>query len=293
MKSALIKLLATQRPLRVTLARRVIERFSLFSYQDRLRLCAIDRPHYGHCIFEAVQLANRLGYPNISVVEFGCGGGNGLLNAEMHIAEVSKVFPNVHVELYGFDMGTGLPPPLKDYRDFPHYFRPGQYVMDPVMVQKKLNIGKLVLGNVKDTCKTFFTDFNPAPIGCIFHDLDFYSSTSDSFTLFEADGKHFLPRVFMYFDDIIGDDTWLANEYAGEMLAIEEFNQAHSLKKIAKNLAVPRDFPDQSWKDQIYIYHDFAHPEYNEFVAKDEQVEHEASIRLRINKLNMKRQRFA
>jgi hypothetical protein len=49
--------------------------------------------------------------------------------------------------------------------------------------QKRLTIGKLVLGNVKDTCKTFFVDYDPAPIGCVFHDLDFYSSTRDALGL--------------------------------------------------------------------------------------------------------------
>ena len=39
----------------------------------------------------------------------------------------------------------------------------------------------------------------------------------------------------MYFDDIIGDDTWLCNEFTGERLAIREFNQEHRSKKICKN----------------------------------------------------------
>ena len=84
-------------------------------------MCAVERPHYGHCIFEAAQLAHRLALPRISVIEFGCGGGNGLLNAEMHCVEVAKIFPDVAFELYGFDTGDGLPPPIEDYRDFPHY----------------------------------------------------------------------------------------------------------------------------------------------------------------------------
>jgi hypothetical protein len=241
-------------------------------------MCTVDRPHYGHCIFESAQLATRLGYPRISVLEFGCGGGNGLMSAESHIAEVMKLFP-VEVELYGFDTGTGLPP-LEDYRDYAHYFKPGQYVMDPATVRNKLKRGKLVLGNVKDTCKTFFSEFDPAPIGCIFHDLDFYSSTRDAFTLFEADSSHFLPRIFMYFDDIIGNNTWLASEFAGESLAIEEYNEMQTTRKIAKNRAIPRDYPDQRWKDQIYVHHDFAHPNYNTFVADEEQRKHEAAIRI-------------
>jgi hypothetical protein len=33
----------------------------MFSYRDRLFAHAVDRPHYGHCIYEAAQLAQRLG----------------------------------------------------------------------------------------------------------------------------------------------------------------------------------------------------------------------------------------
>ena len=54
-------------------------------------------------------MASLLGYPKISVIEFGCGGGNGLLNAEMHINEVMKIFA-VDIELYGFDSGSGSLP---------------------------------------------------------------------------------------------------------------------------------------------------------------------------------------
>jgi hypothetical protein len=143
--------------------------------------------------------------------------GNGLIDAEMHIIEVMKLFA-VDIELYGFDIGSGLPRP-QDYRDIPHFFRPGFYKMDRDSLQQKLKRAKLVIGNVNETCKTFFDKYKPAPIGCVFHDLDFYSSTKDALTIFETDSTHFLPRVFMYFDDIIGDDLWLCNEFTGERLA--------------------------------------------------------------------------
>jgi hypothetical protein len=278
MKDMLLKVLRYPKPLRVALARRIIQHFSLFSYRDRLNFGAIDRPHYGHCIFEAARLAARLNYPKFSVVEFGCGGGNGLLNAEMHISEVAKIFP-VEIELYGFDTGEGLPA-AQDYRDFAYYFRSGLYKMNPDVLKQKLKRAKLVIGDVKDTSKTFFTECEPAPIGCVFHDLDLYSSTSDALTLFEADATHFLPRIFMYFDDIKGNNTWLINEFAGELLAIEEFNKKHSLKKISANRCMPLLYPDQWWAHQIYIYHDFQHPKYNDFVAGDEQIGHETDIRL-------------
>jgi hypothetical protein len=278
MKSVLRQIFNHPRPIRA-ITRKMIEKCSLFSYQNRLDICAVERPHYGRCIFEATKLAARLDIPKISVIEFGCGGGNGILNAEMHIVEVSKLFA-VEIELYGFDSGQGLPP-LQDYRDFPYYFKPGQYQMDPNRLLQKLKFGKLVIGDVKESCKTFFADFGPAPIGCIFHDLDYYSSTIDAFTLFEADPEHFLPRVFLYFDDIIGNNTWLPSEFAGELLAIKEFNRRYSVKKIARNRAIRMEYPDQRWAHQIYIYHDFNHPKYNIFVADHEQAAHEGEIRLR------------
>jgi hypothetical protein len=100
-------------------------------------------------------------------------------------------------------------------------------------------------------------------------------------TLFDGDSSRFLPRIFMYFDDIVGDDTWLCNEFTGQRLAIEEFNQQHASKKICKDYFVSKKYPDSWWADLIYIYHDFAHPRYNDFVADKEQMAHEAGIRLR------------
>jgi hypothetical protein len=279
MKNILFKALTHRTPLRVALMRNLIKRFSLFSYEDRLSIDAIDRPHYGYCIFQAARLASLLNYPKISIIEFGCGGGNGLLAAEMHITEVMKIFA-VEIELYGFDISSGLPGPL-DYRDMPHYFRRGLYQMDRYSLEPKLKRAKLIIGDIRDTCAIFLQQYNPAPIGCMFHDFDFYSSTRDALTLLDGESSHFLPRVFMYFDDIIGDDIWLCNEFTGERLSIEEFNQTHKSKKICKNYCVPKRFPNSWWPDLIYIHHDFEHPKYNDFVAGREQLRHEGAIRLK------------
>src|SRR5262249_47991956 len=86
MSDALLRLLTSRTPLRVALARKLVKHASLFSYEKRLHFGAVERPHYGYCIFQAARLASLLGYPRISVIEFGCGGGNGLVNAEMHIS---------------------------------------------------------------------------------------------------------------------------------------------------------------------------------------------------------------
>jgi hypothetical protein len=209
----------------------------------------------------------------MSVIEFGCGGGNGLLNAEWHIREAMKLFP-IEIELYGFDLGAGLPQP-SDYRDMPYYFRYGLYPMDRASLEKRLTRAKLVIGDVKDTCETFFDDYQPAPVGCVFHDLDFYSSARAALKLHDADSDHFLPRVFMYFDDVIGNNgTWLCSDFTGERLAIQEFNQNHNTKKISKDFYLPMK------SEHMYVYHDFAHPKYNEFVADAEQKLHQHSIAL-------------
>ena len=224
-------------------------------------------------------MARLLNCPKFSVIEFGCGGGNGLLNAEMHINEVMKTLP-VDIELYGFDIGSGLPRP-SDYRDMPHYFRAGLYEMNRDSLERKLKRAKLIIGDVKETCATFLQNYHPAPIGCMFHDLDFYSSTRDALTIFDGEASHFLPRVFMYFDDIIGDDVWLCNKFTGERLAIDEFNQNHKSKKISKNYRTPKKYQNSWWRDQIYIYHDFDHPRYNDFVGDSEQEVHRDRIRLK------------
>ena len=140
-KEIMLKILGSRRPLSLILARQIVQGLSLLSYLDRVFLGAIDRPHYGHCILQAAKLANLLNYPRISVIEFGCAGGNGLVNAEMHIMEVMKIFA-VDIELYGFDAGSGLPSP-KDYRDTPHYFKRGLYNIDREFPRKKTQANQI------------------------------------------------------------------------------------------------------------------------------------------------------
>src|SRR5277367_3404106 len=102
MKDFILDIMFRPEPLRIILAREVIKAFNLLSFQDRVAIGALKRPQYAYCIFQAARLAEKLRYPRISVIEFGCGGGNGLVIAEKHIDEVEKIF-DVKLELYGFD----------------------------------------------------------------------------------------------------------------------------------------------------------------------------------------------
>ena len=237
--------------------RKIKNRYSPLPYKQLLDYDELSRPNYGFCIYEAAMLAKALDYPKISIIEFGLAGGNGLVNIEYHIKKIKKEL-KIDFEVYGFDMESGLPK-TDDYRDMKYSYRPGSHKMDRKKLESKIEFSKLIIGDVKETCKNFFNEFNPAPIGCILVDLDYYSSTLDAFQIFETNSKNYLPRVSCYFDEIM-----LTNDYVGELCAINEFNQKHENKKIAKiyGLSLKRKIP-RPWNDNIFNFHDFTHPKYN------------------------------
>jgi hypothetical protein len=191
----------------------------------------LPRPDYAYGIYHAAELANRLGLPKMSVIEFGVAGGRGLVAMEQIATEVEKIFP-ITIELFGFDSATGLPEPV-DYRDLAYIFARGEYEMDEPKLRSALTRARLVLGNVADTVPSFFKKHSPAPIGFVAFDLDLYSSTVDALRTFDAQQESVLPRLYCYFDDIIDGDFILDNEWVGELLAIKEFNEGHPLRKIA------------------------------------------------------------
>jgi hypothetical protein len=222
----------------------------------------VEYPYYGYCMYNAAQRAARLGYKVVSAIEFGVATGTGLIAAERHAREITREL-GVEFQIYGFDSGAGLPPPT-DYRDLPFAWRAGDYRMDQDALRRRLTKAQLILGQVRDTGADFFTRYSPAPIGCIFWDLDFYSSTMDAFQILQGEDKYFLPRVSMYFDDIIGFDY---TDFTGERLAITDFNSQSEHAKISQEYYMRlHEFP-LIWKHQIYVYHRFHHPDYGRYVG--------------------------
>jgi hypothetical protein len=268
MLSFLKGLLLDPYPLR-SVALRFIQKFNLGSYPYRLQNGIVERPHYGYCLFNGARLAKKLGLDRISVLEFGVAGGRGLLNLEYHAREIAELF-EIEIEIYGFDTGHGLPVPL-DYRDLPYHWQEGFFAMNVEELQTRLTKAKLVLGEIEKTARNFFDEYNPAPVAAIMHDFDFYSSTAEALKMFEAPEKYFLPRVFCYFDDIVGSETELYNDYTGERLAINEFNQTHETKKLAVAYQFLAHRIRETWHNQIFIYHDFGHSRYNDFVSDGRQ----------------------
>jgi hypothetical protein len=101
--------------------------------------------------------------------------------------------------------------------------------------------------------------------------MDYHSSTAAGLSLFDNDPAAFLPRVYCYFDDVIGSEVELYNDYTGQRLAIEEFNRDHPTKKVARNYHLVTREHVKTWYHQIFIYHDFEHPDYNKFVSDKAQ----------------------
>jgi hypothetical protein len=252
-----------------SIAKQLVNRFRLGNYDWRVLRGAVERPHYGYCVYQGARLAKRLGHKRISVIEFGVAGGNGLLNLEYHADQASKSL-GISIEVYGFDTGEGLPQPT-DYRDLPYHWKGGFYRMDYGKLHKMLRFAKLLIGDVRQAPERFFDDYDPAPIAAVMHDLDLYSSTAAALRFFDADEKYLLPRVFNYFDDIIGTDIELYNDFTGERLAINEFNATHVQTKLCPAYHLLCEQVVEPWYNQIFILHSFAHSRYNDFVSDENQ----------------------
>jgi len=265
----LFSILSEPFPLR-RLLRYMMRHLNVGSYLQRLDLGAVKRPHYGYSLYQAALLAHRLGINQVSAIEFGVAGGNGLLNLEQHAYEIEALLP-VKIEIYGFDSGEGMPEP-RDYRDMPYVFQRGFYKMDTARLQQRLQRAQITLGPVEETTSHFFEKFcQAAPIGALFFDLDFYSSTAAALRLLEADPQHFLPRVFCYFDDVVGGPMQLYSDFTGERLALREFNENHTHIKLSPCYhLLARPIPEP-WYHRMWIAHFFQHPQYGQFIGAEEK----------------------
>jgi hypothetical protein len=189
---------------------------------------------------------------------------------ENHAAEVEKLFP-VQFEIYGFDTGAGLPAPA-DYRDLPYCWKPGFFRMDQEALRRRLKRAKLVLGDIRDTIHSFTADYNPAPIAAVSQDLDFHSSTMAAFRLFNCDSQFLLPRMVVYFDDVIGGDRELYNDFTGQRCAINEFNASNDCRKLSPIYYLRSQGVRTPWHYQMWSFHAFDHPKYGQFVGGEEQL---------------------
>lgn len=254
LKLLFLRVLCYEKPLRVAFTKFLSLKFSNF------------RPHYESLIYETSKNAIKLGFNEISVVELGVAGGNGIKSILKYKRKIEKIL-DIKINIVGFDTGTGLPnSDLKE--DLPYFWKQGDYTnINLKDLEKEDSSIKIYEGNISSTIDKYIFE-NKIKIGLIFFDLDLYSSTKLFLDKIPAlsEKKLLLPRVFCYFDDLFVADYTL-NDINGEPLAIKEFNNQFKKIKLGKTFDHITDFKFPLAKGQIYTLHDFENENYNKYIG--------------------------
>lgn len=219
------------------------------------------RRQHAFGLLKAADEARARGISQLTVVELGVGSGTGFLNlCELATRVTSET--GVEFRLAGFDSGEGMPPPV-DYRDHPELYKEGWFPMDREALVGSLPANaRIHFGPIAETVAPFAAQLDPgAPLGFATLDVDFYSSSKDALHLFgggRADA--YLPFVTVYVDDL---SLATHTRFAGELLAIREFNEEHELRKLDWdwNLRHTRVFKHAEWLTHMFKLHVLDHPE--------------------------------
>ena len=258
-------------PLRISIFKGVLQRNPFAKYSTKIRWDAVARPGYSYGMLNAAKLAKSLGILRISALEFGTASGAGLLEMEKISLEIQRE-TGVSIEIYGFDSMDGLPA-TSDPLDQVYFWPPGLFQISTETYLPKLKKTKIITGNVSQTVNKFIREYQPAVIGFISFDLDYYSSTVEALKIFNAKDAYFLPRVECFMDDTASFELLCASEFTGVLKAIEEFNVDNKSPKIGikRDIGRLRKLPGD-WFQSIYVAHFLNHPQYNQSVfSKKEQ----------------------
>ena len=228
-----------------------LARYCSRSLASKVRWEAAERPQYALGVLFAANQARRLGIPEIVVIEFGVASGKGLLVLAAHAARAEREI-GTRIQVYGFDLGTGLPA-SSDFRDHPDNWKGGDFPMAGNLQSRIGANTRLVLGNVAVTVSQFVAR-QTVPVGFAAFDLDLYSSTRAALELFTLPDAKMLPHTAIYFDDT---QQSFNHRFAGELLAIDEFNRESASVKIDRwrGIRVLTAFPDSPWLEAMYMAH--------------------------------------
>jgi hypothetical protein len=245
LKILILRILGYDKPLRVAFLKYLSLKFKKF------------RPHYETILLESTIEAKKLGYKEVSILELGVAGGNGIISLENYKKKIEKV-TGVKINIFGFDYGEGLPTSNNKF-DSPYFWSEGDYKMDKEKLKKKIN-SKIFFGGIDKTFHSFI-ETNPSTISAIFFDLDYYTSTKSFLNQIPKNKDFFSPRVYCYFDDVFTTHHH-SNEHNGELLAIKEFNNENNEIKIGKSLADLNDFRFPLGNNRFFMLHNFTHRDY-------------------------------
>ncbi len=223
------------------------------NFVKKIEYDLIPRNPYAFGVNLAFKNAVKQNIKKILIIEFGVASGAGLYNLSYLSEKLSKIY-NIDYEVIGFDTGEGMPPPL-DYRDHPEKYREGDFpplnLSEKVLPKKtKINYGDIneTVNLLKDYRKQNFK------IGFVAIDVDYYTSTVSCLKSLLFDEQMYFSSTVLYFDDVYNTDH---NEFCGELLAINEFNESNKYRKISKmtQLRDWRIFKNAVWIDQMYYLH--------------------------------------
>lgn len=244
-------------PIHLNLLSIPVALFGSFRAKVDFDLCV--RHHLAYGLLRAADLAKEEGINRITALEFGVANGAGLVNMVDIASKVTQT-TGVKIDLFGFDTGKGMPPPI-DYRDHPEAYFHGDYPMtDRDALMARLDgRATVIFGEVAETVPQFLSSC-PSPIGFVSMDLDYYSSTLDALNVLSSPNpENYLYWVVFYADDVQFETH---NPSCGQLLAMREFTATHPLRVIHPyNFLRPtRIFQRARWIDQMYICHIFDHP---------------------------------
>ena len=245
-----------------------INQFGNFRTREQYGL--INRPNYLYGMLRAADCAKYFGQASVTAIEFGVASGAGLLNM-VHLAKLITEETGVQFRIVGFDTGSGLPS-VEGHKDHPEIWRPGDFATEsrPALLERLDGRAEIVWGDIADTIKPFSAQIDPCcPIGFISVDVDIYSAASAALSCLKSSAEKYLPAISLYFDDV---SFYFANQWAGELAAISEFNAEFELRKIDHDRSLPgrRPIKATSWYPTMYVCHVLDHPARRQAVSRSQ-----------------------
>jgi hypothetical protein len=253
-KILILRIIGYEKPLRVAFLKLLQLKYKTF------------RPNYETILYESSIEAKKLGYKEITVLELGVAGGNGIISLEKYKKKIEKIL-DIKITIFGFDSGEGLPI-TNIYQDLPFNWKSGLFKTDQELLHKKIN-SKIIYGDINNTMDEFLA-FYPKNISAIFFDFDYYSSTKNFLNQIKKLQKFMSPRIYCYFDDVYHPNLFICN-FNGELLAIKEFNDENDNIKIANPLDSICDFKFPLAKNMLWIMHKFDHEDYNKYIGSNNE----------------------
>ena len=229
--------------------------FIFGGFRKKIDYDLVPRQPYAFGLKDAFEISIAEECSKVIIIEFGVSSGAGLYNLAYIADKLSSIYA-VDYQIIGFDSGEGMPKPI-DYRDHPEKFRTGDYPPLNLDINNLPKKTKVYYGDISDTLVKLDSELSEdSKIGFVSIDVDYYSSTEKCLKVFKKNHSSYLSKTVVYLDDVNNVDH---NDYCGELLAINEFNENNLPRKICKmtQLRNWRIFKNALYLDQMYYLHVF------------------------------------